>query len=1068
MLTKEIKQIGKKLLACSSVTALTVSLLAPAATRTYASEGDEVNTAAEKIKLDPSYQQAPFDGWGTALVWFGNVTGGWPDKVKNELADALYGEAGLNFNIARYNIGGGDSPETAPYMRLGGAVPGYWNRPAEYGPPGGNTENWKEPENWWNPENPEHWNWEADANQRWWLSAAKERGADTFEAFSNSAPYFMTQSGYVSGNFNPWDDNLKTDQYSNFASYLTTVVDRLQKDMDIEFKTLSPVNEPNTGYWRAKGRQEGSNWSPASQAKIINEVKKQLDEKGLSTVVSAMDETNPGRFRTNWDQYNQTTRDNIGQLNVHTYGTGDRIGARDIAKGSGKRLWMSEVDLSMGGQNHEDIKPGLALSERIQADIQQLEPEAWVLWQAIEDEVNMSPEHENGNWGLIQVDFTGKDFTIYKNKKYYAMGNYSKFIRPGDQIINSNNHNTLAAINKDEESLVVVYTNSSSEEKTVNFDLSGFETVKETSTATPYVTSSSDNLKKKEEIKVVGQQLSAVVQPQSITTFVVSGVSGVSKDSSFLNSRDNYKMTNLNSGKVLDVAQNGKSIVQKTYDRDKAGQQWSIQKVTDGNSTKEHYKIVDQESGQVIGVENGGAVLQKDENSASQKWMVSTYGNKEYTLINVQNGQLLEVGGSSTKEDASVGVWHPNAGKNQVWKIAKAGIAAIDPAHVVVTKKKTAPEMPEEVTAIYGDGERVEKPVKWNPIDPEEYERETTFKVTGTVEGTAIEAVATVTVSKVESFESVKVKTVPGIAPAMPQFVPAQLEIGTQGNVRVEWDPIEPALYERLGKFSVKGSIPYSPVKVFAQVQVTEPALQNIALNPPNSGQEFPKASASFTGMYDKASNVNDGDISSIRWTNWDPNSWRAEDWVALDFGKEDTISKLDFHFYDDGGGTRPAASLHLEYWDGVQWKKIEGTQLDVQAKKDVTLSFEPIKTSKIRAVMKAMEGTCIAISEIKVWGKGDVTKAVPSIGADASLESILINGKPIRDFNSDQFSYQVKANGNPSDAPSVSAITTDLFASYQVEHIPGKPKSAAISVKSEDGTKTETYTILFEEKGRE
>lgn len=1062
-----LKNMGKKILACSSVAALTLGLLAPAGDKTFASEA---NPAAEKIKLDPSYQQEPFDGWGTALVWFGNVTGGWPDKVKNELADALYGEEGLNFNIARYNIGGGDSPETAPYMRLGGAVPGYWNRPAEYGPPQGSTENWKEPENWWNPENPEHWNYEADGNQRWWLEAAKARGADTFEAFSNSAPYFMTQSGYVSGNWNPWDDNLKPDQYSNFANYLTTVVDHLQEDMDIEFKTLSPVNEPNTGYWRAKGRQEGSNWSPASQAKIINEVKKQLDEKGLGTVVSAMDETNPGRFRTNWDQYDNTTRDNIGQLNVHTYGTGDRIGARDIAKSAGKRLWMSEVDLSIGGQNHEDIKPGLALSERIQADIQQLEPEAWVLWQAIEDEVNMSPEQENGNWGIIQVDFTAKDFSdlkIYKNKKYYAMGNYSKFIRPGDQIINSNNPNTLAAINTEKDSVVVVYTNSTTEEKTVDFDLSGFETVKETASATPYVTSASDNLKKREDIRIADKKLSTVVQPQSITTFVVSGVSGVNKDSSFINSQDKYKITNVNSGKALDTAPNGKSIVQKTYDRDKAGQQWSIQKVTKGNSSKEYYKIVDSATGHVIGVENGAAFQQKDENTASQKWMLSTYGNQEYTFINAQTGQLLEVGGSSIKEDAPVGVWQPNAGKNQVWKIVKAGIVDIEQAQVVVTKKKRAPEMPEEVTSIYGDGERVQKSVKWEDIDPEQYDRENIFEVRGTVEGTNIEAVASVTVSKVESAEKVKVKTVRGKAPEMPEYVPAQLQIGTQGNVRVDWEPIDPSSYETLGKFTVEGSIPYSPVKVIAQVQVTEPALQNIALNPPNSGVEFPKASASFTGMYDKASNANDGDISSIRWTNWDPNSWRAEDWLAIDFGTQDTISKVDFHFYDDGGGTRPAASLYLEYWDGTQWKKIEDTQLDVNAKKDVTISFEPIETSKIRAVMKAMEGTCIAISEIEVWGKGDVSKAAPSVGDDASLESILVNGKPIRDFKADKFTYTVETNGNPSKTPSITVLSRDIFAAYQVELVPGKPEKAVIHVTSEDGTQTETYTVIFENKGR-
>lgn len=62
----------------------------------------------------------------------------------------------------------------------------------------------------------------------------------------------MTQSGYVSGNWDANKDNLKQDQYDNFATYLTTVVDHLQKDLGIAFKTLSPVNEPNTNYWGAK------------------------------------------------------------------------------------------------------------------------------------------------------------------------------------------------------------------------------------------------------------------------------------------------------------------------------------------------------------------------------------------------------------------------------------------------------------------------------------------------------------------------------------------------------------------------------------------------------------------------------------------------------------------------------------------------------------------------------------------------------------------------------------------------------------------------------------------------
>ena len=201
--------------------------------------------------------------------------------------------------------------------------------------------------------------------------------------------------------------------------------------MDIDIQTLSPVNEPNNGYWGAGGRQEGGNWSPASQSKIINAVKEQLDKSGLKTVVAAMDETNPQRFRENWNQYNEMTKGNVGPVKCSYLRAIEILTAvRDIAKGEEKRLWMSEVDLGPGGmpQNFEVYQASTCLSERIQSDIQELGTKAWVFWQAIEDEVNMNVQNENMNWGLIHVDFDLKDFNalkVNKNKKYYAMGNYS-------------------------------------------------------------------------------------------------------------------------------------------------------------------------------------------------------------------------------------------------------------------------------------------------------------------------------------------------------------------------------------------------------------------------------------------------------------------------------------------------------------------------------------------------------------------------------------------------------------------------------------------------------------------
>jgi hypothetical protein len=53
------------------------------------------------VRPDPTYQQESFQGWGTSLVWFANATGGYPDEIRNQLAELLFGEDGLNLNIAR-------------------------------------------------------------------------------------------------------------------------------------------------------------------------------------------------------------------------------------------------------------------------------------------------------------------------------------------------------------------------------------------------------------------------------------------------------------------------------------------------------------------------------------------------------------------------------------------------------------------------------------------------------------------------------------------------------------------------------------------------------------------------------------------------------------------------------------------------------------------------------------------------------------------------------------------------------------------------------------------------------
>ncbi|MET9736399.1 RICIN domain-containing protein [Streptomyces sp. NPDC006458] len=610
------------------------------------------------VRLDPSYQQPAFEGWGTALAWFANVTGGWPDAQRNALADALYGSDGLGFTVARYNIGGGDSPETTPYMRAGAAVPGYWNRPGAESP------------DWWDPNNAAHWKADADANQRWWLSAAKARGADTFEAFSNSAPYFMTNSGLVSGNWDGNQDNLRSDQYDRFAAYLTGSLRRAEQSTGVTFDSVSPINEPNTNYWHAGGRQEGSHWDPSSQARMITTLRSAMNAQGIGTPIAAMDETNPGKFRENWESYGPTVRAAVGRLNTHTYGTGGRTAVRDIAKGERHPVWMSEVDLGGSvGQSFTDMSPALDLAGRINDDIRELEPSAWVLWQAVEDYENMTPGRENSNWGLIQTDFTPDDAAtepLRKNKKYWAMAQYSRFVRPGSRVIATDDGNTLAAL-RPNGGVVVVHTNPTGAARDVTLDLDGFATT--AGAVERYTTDADHNLERGSDLQA-SDTLRATVGAGSVTTFVLPGVTGVDTTATSAPTGGTKQLLNDRSGLALTAATSGgKTLpVQRNSNPADTSQQWTFTKLSASDwGSNAAYRITNARTGKALSVSQGALGFASPGSSTAQQWIRSTTGDGHATLVNAASGLLLEVVAESTADGAAVGVYRPTTGAHQSW-----------------------------------------------------------------------------------------------------------------------------------------------------------------------------------------------------------------------------------------------------------------------------------------------------------------------------------------------------------------------------------------------------------------
>lgn len=472
--------------------------------------------ANNTVKIDPNAKQQEIEGWGTALVWWANVIGGWSDSYQNEMVNLLYdAEDGLGFNIARYNVGGGEDPTKCPH--------------GDHLRPGGNVESYLSEDGTWDVN--------ADETQRNILLKAVAEGADVLEIFSNSPPQWMTESGCTAGKKTGGiipvaTENLSPKNYQAFADYLVGVTKIFKEQYGIEFDTLSPINEP-LGPWMEGNGQEGAKWSRAVQNNILKIVGKTLEKEGLNTELSGPEENTVGETVGSYNSYDSETKELLGVINTHSYGPREtkRGELKNLAAKENKKLWMSEY--GVGGDwregatdhDHEGMYWPLKLAKNITKDINELGAEAWVYWQAIENEAAGNPNDpkDNGHmWGFIHTDLEGQDAPYDITKQYYVMGNYSKFIKPGYQILNSASQDTVVAYSKENNELVLVTYNDTKEDKTNTFDLSSFNT--SGNKAEVIRTSKTEKWEQVEGIDIVDGKLNVVNKAESVTTYVIKNV----------------------------------------------------------------------------------------------------------------------------------------------------------------------------------------------------------------------------------------------------------------------------------------------------------------------------------------------------------------------------------------------------------------------------------------------------------------------------------------------------------------------------------------------------------------
>ena len=630
-----------------------------------------------------------FEGWGTSLCWWAETLGGIPEENRLELSKAFFDlDEGLGLNIVRYNAGAGDDPEHDHLTSNPRDVRGL---PV-----------WVDENGVFDPD--------ADPKQIAFLKDAVAMGADIVEVFSNSPPYYMTESGCSSGGHDSNVNNIAPENFGRFADYLATVTAYIQNELGIKVDTVEPMNESDTNFWGYGGTQEGCHIDADDHSALIVAVHNALQSHGLTNVaVAAADENNSDHFANYLSKYTDEALSLMPRLNVHSYG-GWGSAVRDKAVELGKKLYQTEDDWAASiGNDAGTMGPAMWLSQKITDDMRAMRPNAWLIWQI----TGTGSDNDSGYWYTSSYSKENHKLTLFK--KYYAFAHFTKFIRPGDQIIMTDKGNVLAARNFDTGKTVLVVTNSGSRDEEYEFDLSSLQSLGDKLTV--YRTDAGRDLQPiNGSAALDGKVLRASVPVNTITTYVIENEAPAKVTSMGLTLDAEYTScvlgggvqltANVPGGESVTFTAEGGTVDQNGYFfADQTGRA-TVTATIDGTDMSASRTIDVFQSGDIVRIVsayNGLAVQQRpdegyyqygDNDSAYQYWQIETNGRTTtftnlrdgrqlndggnpywdlevheggYAMLNSGTGNALDVFGNSRAEGTTIGTYEFNGGSNQLW-----------------------------------------------------------------------------------------------------------------------------------------------------------------------------------------------------------------------------------------------------------------------------------------------------------------------------------------------------------------------------------------------------------------
>jgi len=305
---------------------------------------------------------------------------------------------------------------------------------------------------------------------------------------------------------------LLREHYQEYADYLAEFVQYYEQELGLTIDVLSLQNEPDVAApW------ESARWTGEELREFLKILGSTFQQRGLTTKLMIPE-------GSTWDQTwvraapslrDDTARQFISILASHSYNYNDQVErGRELMRAASERhtipLWMSEMSI-IGPPDDPTMGAAIKIAYTIYRDLVEANASAWIYCFTI-----FSPSFP-GSMGVVSPPDQGR-FVV--PKRFWAMANYSHFVRPGWRRIEIEGlgYANTGFVGPENDQFAIIALNGLPSTRPATYDFGEWEI----GSVQAYCTSPDHDLALVEGVEVASHSFSATLTPVSVTTFVGS------------------------------------------------------------------------------------------------------------------------------------------------------------------------------------------------------------------------------------------------------------------------------------------------------------------------------------------------------------------------------------------------------------------------------------------------------------------------------------------------------------------------------------------------------------------